>query len=328
MAKLISETDFLPQVKDIQRDLYQLLYGMLVIRGEGQVYDSIITLCRTHRENVLRQAKINYWKSNVQQVLDKLYGYADEADCQVYVPYLGLRCDVQKMIHIYSFGLSVLEQASGKPMEELQRRDNKESKDIKDFFPIPYIDDIMFSSIPRLQRQFPDIDKDRLYKIIDGELIRRRICRKTSSSSISGEDLYKNTFLGDESLAQMVNPSSDDEERTMHKDEDGVSLIMKTGVLYFMLKHFMETARNSKKQYLDKDIDKATRLIAFGLFDPFKPYDSSNPSNTSLYQYVYHKKFCNKNTSDEVIKHLKDILIKFKISMPQELQEEIKRRRL
>lgn len=326
--KIISEVDFLPQVKDIQRDLYQLLYGILVIREEGKVYDSIITLCRGHQENVLRQAKINYWTSNVQQVLDRLNHFANEQDCHVYVPYLGLRCDVQKVIHLYSFGLSVLEQARGKSMEELQRRGKKKAEEIKDYFPIPYIDDIMFSSISTLQRQFPNIEKDMLYKIIDGELIRRRICRKTSSSSISGEDLYKKYFLSNETIALSSSPVTDEEDGGLIAEGDGISLIMKTGVLYYMLGHFMEKARKSKKEFLDDEVKKATRVIAFGLFDPFKPYDSSNLSGTSVYQYVYHKRFCKNNTNDNVIRHLKDVLTKFKITIPDDLREQIKKRNL
>ncbi len=307
--KIITETDFLPHFRDIQYDLYQLLYGALINRREGQVYDTVITLCRRHREKVLRQAKIEHWIDAVSAVIDKLKFFAEkEGEYLVVIPYLPLRCKPQRLFQIYSFQKAVLENVGGLEMKELVRIDGKEVGDISDFYPLPSMDKILNNAVPMLEAQY----SDRLTElnttaeaIIDGLVKGERI-----------PEIYSQVFLqGSEgSLFETI-----DKDEPIKPIESSLSRVEDVGVIYYMLCHFMKKAHgeNNAKRF-QQNLENAARTIAWGLFKPDKKMDRSKSSRSTLYQYVKYRRFDDKA---DTLDYIEKVLENCGIEKPKELKE-------
>lgn len=327
MKKLLTDTDFLPQVKNIQIDLYRLLYGVLVNRSEGRIYDIIITLCKGHTEAPLRFAKIEYWISNVKQVIDVLSQYENDSNYEVYVPYLGLRCDVQKLVQLYSFALCVLEQVKGLKYSDLTRKNNSTLDSIRYFFPTAGIDTLMRESIPMLCKQYPDILPSMISKAIDRELYRRGFSSDAESSSFQGEDLYNNLFLN-AAKVPLLPHTIEVENNEEYEYDNKTSLLKQVGIIYFMIEDYTNNLRKWNKDCWEREMNTLVRKIVSGLVEPNKPFNSGDMASTTAYQYVHGMKFCNKRTNIAVIEHLCRVLKNYKIPFPAKLREEAERRRL
>ena len=325
MNTYITDTDFLPDVLDIQYDEYQLLYGVIVNRREGEIYDSIISLCRRHREEPLRKAKVDYWIRSISDVLCRLEQLRNAyPDKEVYVPYTQLRCSISRLINLYNFAKDVLCNTSGLPMKALIRRDNKEADEIESFYPIKYIDTLMYNAIPNLKLAYGDMYKGvSMEEIINGELQRRGLVQNKIISSNSSKNLYFELFLNTESTQKLEiqNYSRDDEQigkaRSLH-------LMRSIGLIYYILQDLINDERKvGNKKKIETTIRTVTTLMGLCLYDPERDQNFSRKyiSSESIYQYAYDKRFLQ---NEENKAHIRKVLTTYGYAIPEELMEKKK----
>ena len=326
MNAYITDTDFLPDILDIQYDEYQLLYGVVVNKREGEIYDSIISLCRRHREEPLRKAKVEYWIRSVSEVLCRLEKLQNAyPDKEVFIPYAQLRCSVSRLINLYNFAKDVLCSAVGLPLKALTRRDKKEAHEIKNFYPIKYIDTLMYNSIPNLKEAYGETYKGiSIEEIIDRELHRRGISPNKNNSSNYSQNLYSELFLNADTTSKLEihNYSREDEKvskgRSLH-------LMRSIGLIYYILQDLINDERTvGNKKKVETTLRTATTLMGLCLYDPERETTFSRRyiSNESIYKYAYEKRFLQ---TEENKTHIRRVLTTYGYSIPDELKETPKR---
>lgn len=320
MNAFITDTDFLPDVLDIQYDEYQLLYGVIVNNKEGEIYDSIISLCRRHREDTLRTAKVDYWIRSVSNVISCLENMNREHS-EVYVPYIHLRCSLTRLINLYVFAKDVLTNVRNLPMKELVRRDRKEAHEITDFYPIKYIDTLMHNAIPHLVSIYGETYKGvELKEIVEEELQRRGISNNGIVSSISPKNLYYELFLNKESSHKVEKKNYSREEDKAGRKED-VHLTRSIGLIYYVLQSLIKSAKSTtNKDKLQKLLNTTSATLSLCLFEPEREvrFEKSNWGGESKYQCVLKKKFLLNEANK---KYIRDVLTTYKCEIPDELRE-------
>ena len=320
MNAYITDTDFLPDVLDIQYDEYQLLYGVIVNNKEGEIYDSIISLCRRHREDTLRIAKVDYWIRSVSNVISCLENMNREHS-EVYVPYIHLRCSLTRLINLYVFAKDVLTNVRNLPMKELVRRDRKEAHEITDFYPIKYIDTLMHNAIPDLVSIYGETYKGvELKEIIEGELQRRGISNSDIVSSISPKNLYHDLFLNKDNSPKVEKKNYSREEDKVGRKED-VHLTRSIGLIYYVLQNLIKSVKAiNDKDKLQKLLNTTSATLSLCLFEPEREtrFEKSNWGGESKYQCVLKKKFLLNETNK---KYIRDVLTTYKCEIPEELRE-------
>ena len=321
MNAYITDTDFLPDVLDIQYDEYQLLYGVVVNNREEQIYDSIICLCRRHRETPLRKAKIDYWVRRVSEVVERLMTH-DKVFNEVYIPYIGLRCSITRLINIFSFAKDVLLNVRNLPMEELIRRDKRKVEDITDFYPIRYIDTLMRSAIPTLVATYGEEYKGvRIDTIIECELVKRGFgIYSHDISSIMSKNLYSELFFYEQSSAKIEKKNYSREDEKAGRKED-VHLTRSIGLIYYVLQSLIKSAKNAtSKDKLQTLLNTTSATLSLCLFEPEREakFEKSNWGGESKYQCVSKKKFL---LNEENKKYIREVLTTYKCEIPDELKE-------
>ena len=322
MNTYITDTDFLPDVLDIQYDEYQLLYGVVVNRREGEIYDSIISLCRRHREEPLRKAKVAYWIRSISEVLCSLEKLQNAyPNKEVFIPYVQLRCSVSRLINLYSFAKDVLCSTGELPMKELVRRDKKEAHEIKSFYPIKYIDALMYDSVPDLKSIYGETYKGiSIEEIIDRELQRRGISQNKNNSSNYPQNLYSELFLNADSTAKLVIPNYSREDEKVGKGRS-LHLMRSIGLIYYILQDLINDERKvGNKKKVETTLRTATTLMGLCLYDPERETTFSRKyiSNESIYKYAYEKRFLQ---TEENKTHIRKVLTTYGYSIPEELRE-------
>lgn len=321
MNAYITDTDFLPDVLDIQYDEYQLLYGVVVNNREEQIYDSIICLCRRHRETPLRKAKIDYWVRRVSEVVERLVSH-DKVFNEVYIPYIGLRCSIARLINLFSFAKDVLLNVRNLPMEELIRRDKRKVEDIADFYPIRYIDTLMRGAIPTLVATYGEEYKGvRIDTIIECELVKRGFgIYSNDISSIMSKNLYSELFFNEQSSAKVEKKNYSKEDEKAGRKED-VHLTRSIGLIYYVLQSLIKSAKNTtSKDKLQTLLNTTSATLSLCLFEPEREakFEKSNWGGESKYQCVSKKKFL---LNEENKKYIREVLTTYKCEIPDELKE-------
>ena len=310
--RYITDRDFLPDVKDVSFDVYQLLYGVVYNGREDRIYDSIISLCRKHREPLLRKAKVNAWKTAVQETLSRLRAEEGKEYTEVYIPYLSLHCTIERLVNLYTFALNVLNEVYGVNMEDLKRRNDARASDVKGFYPIPNLADIMVGYAQKCRKD--DSLGDAAAVAIEEEIARRGI--DSRFSSFTEEDKYKKIFFNADSLPKITYEQQEEESPKKGKSEEyGI----KSGFLYYALKHYLSAVKPqvSKKQ-LDNLTEQGAFRIAQGLFKPEEPFDTTNQASETFYQYIHYKRFNDISTDskkrdyDTIVERIR----KFKLAEP------------
>ena len=273
--KYITDTDFLPEYRDLHFDSYQLLYGIAINQQEGMIYDTIITLCRKYREPILRKSKVDYWKTLVDKVISRLDYIDDKADVMVYLPYKQKLCTPERLIQRYSYARLVLENVRGLEMNQLIRRGNKSADDIRWFYPIKKLEDMMYEAVPILAELHHKTEKE-VKKIVVNELIRRGIEATDANPSEENENLYKQI------IKQLNKPFYENttfvgtiQKSLIEKEEmfKTLSVMIQAEVLYNLVKKLhrgvatidltlLNLDKTMGKLYLSKNItDKDIKLI-------------------------------------------------------------------
>jgi hypothetical protein len=320
--KYITDIDFLPEYKELHYDSYQLLYGIIVNHHEGMIYDTIISLCRKYREDILRMSKIDYWKHIVEEVITKLKMYNEEqANIMVYIPYSQLMCSPEMLLQRYIYAKMVLENVRGLAMNQLIRRGGTNYLQIGWFFPIMKLDKLMYDAVPHLANLHNKTEEE-ISKIIKDELIRRGIEEKSDNSSFDKEKTYAKVLFKGEYLANI--PSSCDNEEDKEVISDRGYKLDCTGFIYYTLSHYFKQVRVQKKDNLDRLLKDAAYTITNGILKPDEKLNRSLKSGDTVYQYINKKIFNNEHTKIDTLIRLKTTLENCGITIPKELSEHFK----
>lgn len=319
--RYITDTDFLPDVKDVSFDVYQLLYGVAVNGVETKIYDLVISLCRKYREPLLRNAKITAWKQATSDVIATLVGFEDEKGTEVYIPYVSLHCTISHLTNLYRFALNVLEQVYGLDMKVLVRRNNAKPEDVKDFYPIAKMSDLMRDFADKCREDSGLGEQAAL--AVEEEMARRGFGEQVSS--FSGENRYQKIFFKG-AVLPIITYEQQDEANS--KQDVGEEYMVKVGYLYYALKHYMAAVKpQATKERVAKMTEDAVVRIANGLFKPNEPFSASDKGSDTFYHYAHYRKF-NDVSTEAKAQNYKEIvrrLRKFKISEPDEPLKEAKK---
>ncbi len=320
--KYITDTDFLPEYRDLHFDSYQLLYGIAINQQEGQIYDTIITLCRKHREPILRKSKVDYWKTLVDRVIARLDYIEDKADVMVYLPYKQILCTPERLIQRYTYARLVLENVRGLEMNQLIRRGNKSADDIRWFYPIKKLEDMMHEAVPMLAKLHHK-EEEEVGKIIENELIRRGFEATDANPSEENENLYIKVFLNGKYLKELVpaSESKEDNEPTYDKH----TKLETVGFLYYALQYYFGKVQELKKVEMGKLLKQAVIRIANGLETPLVKLDTTNISNNTVYNYVHRKQFNCDSTNFDTLDNIAHALLNHGIKVPKELSDKMKK---
>ena len=316
--KYITDTDFLPEYRDLHFDSYQLLYGIAINQQEEQIYDTIITLCRKYREPILRKSKVDYWKTLVDKVISRLDYIDDKADVMVYLPYKQKLCTPERLIQRYSYARLVLENVRGLEMNQLIRRGNKSADDIRWFYPITKLEDMMYEAVPMLAELHHKTEKE-VKKIVVNELIRRGLEATDANPSEENENLYIKVFLNGKYLKELVpaSESKEDNEPTYDKH----TKLETVGFLYYALQYYFGKVQELNKGEFKQLLKRAVVRIANGLTTPHIKFDSEGSANNTAYKYVNKKLFNCKSTNFDTLEHIKEALENHGIDVPTELTQ-------
>ena len=320
--KYITDTDFLPEYRDLHFDSYQLLYGIAINQQEEMIYDTIITLCRKYREPILRKSKVDYWKTLVDKVISRLDYIDDKADVMVYLPYKQKLCTPERLIQRYSYARLVLENVRGLEMNQLIRRGNKSADDIRWFYPIKKLEDMMYEAVPILAELHHKTEKE-VKKIVVNELIRRGIEATDANPSEENENLYIKVFLNGKYLKELVpaSESKEDNEPTYDKH----TKLETVGFLYYALQYYFGKVQELKKVEMGKLLKQAVIRIANGLETPLVKLDTTNISNNTVYNYVHRKQFNCDSTNFDTLDNIAHALLNHGIKVPKELSDKMKK---
>lgn len=320
--KYITDTDFLPEYRDLHFDSYQLLYGIAINQQEEMIYDTIITLCRKYREPILRKSKVDYWKTLVDKVISRLDYIDDNADVMVYLPYKQKLCTPERLIQRYSYARLVLENVRGLEMNQLIRRGNKSADDIRWFYPIKKLEDMMYEAVPILAELHHKTEKE-VKKIVVNELIRRGIEATDANPSEENENLYIKVFLNGKYLKELVpaSESKEDNEPTYDKH----TKLETVGFLYYALQYYFGKVQELKKVEMGKLLKQAVIRIANGLETPLVKLDTTNISNNTVYNYVHRKQFNCDSTNFDTLDNIAHALLNHGIKVPKELSDKMKK---
>lgn len=275
----IKDTDFLPNVKDVSNDVYKLLYGVVKIRVETKIYDMITIMCRRYPDTPLRRAKISAWKSAIIDTIKRLEGYAKE-DSQVYIPYFELVCSADSLLNLFRFTLDVLNEMEGLDrIPDYRKGTSKEA--IQLFFPIPSFSDIL-REYGRKCLNNKSVQGD-VAAAIEKELERRGLIE---SSTLQTTDTFDKIFYGGGKTPKITLPEADDTPDV----EEVADKTVKTGFLYYALKHYFELV--DKKTYTREHVFgrmliSATYRIANGMLDPNS--ERKAPNGNTYYTYANNK---------------------------------------
>lgn len=322
--RYITDSDFLPEYRDLHFDSYQLLYGIAINQQEEKIYDTIITLCRKYREHILRKSKVDYWKTLVDRVISRLDYIDDKADVMVYLPFKQILCSPERLIQRYTYARLVLENVRGLEMNQLIRQGNKSVDDIRRFYPIKKLEDLMYNAIPTLSKLHHKSESE-IREIIINELVRRGVESIDSKSSEENENLYIKVFLNGRYLKELqpASESKEDNEPTYNTQ----TKLETVGFLYYALQYYFSQAQELKKGEIGKLLKRAVVRIANGLETPLVKYDSANCSNNTVYKYVNKKLFNNDSTNFDTLQHIEEALKNHDIKVPDELSGKITHRR-
>ena len=321
--KYITDTDFLPEYRDLHFDSYQLLYGIAINQHEGMIYDTIITLCRTYREPILRKSKVDYWKTLVDSVISRLEYIEDKADVMIYLPYKQVLCTPERLIQRYTYARLVLDNVRGLEMNQLVRRGNKSADDIKWFYPIKKLEDMMYDAVPTLAVMHHKSEAA-IRGIIKNELIRRGIEPSQANPSIEEENLYVKVFLNGRYLAELqpVSESKEDNDPVYSKQ----TKLESVGFLYYALQHYFGKVQELNKGETERLLKHAVVRIANGLETPLIKLDTTGISNNTAYKYVNKKQFANESTNFDTLEHIAIALKNHGITVPQEVSDKMRKK--
>lgn len=279
--KYIKDTDFLPDVKSVSRDVYRLTYGVVKIRVEYKIYDMLVYMCRAYPDTPLRKAKINAWISAVNNVIDKIKVFLDEDEYRAYIPYMGLFCTADNLINLYSFTIQVLNELyTLEKIPEYRKGTTKEV--IQHFFPIENLDILMKDFAEKCEESGEYDNEIRI--IVDKELERRGII---ASSTAAASKTYDELFYGADKLPQFELLQNTEEEE-QHPDND-TNWFVGTGFIYFALKHYLTIAyerKQTKDHIFGTLLNSATYRIASGIFKPNDDIKRQRTTDNTFYQYV------------------------------------------
>ena len=304
--KHITDTDFLPSIREVSVDVYRLVYGVIVLRWEARIYDTLVIMCRKYPDAPLRRAKINAWKSAVEIVIDKLKE-ANKEECRVYIPYLNLLTTPTNLLNLYGFTLDALTELYR--LERIEYRKGTSKETVQGYYPIPELTELM-RSFAAQSKENGDYCED-IDLVIESELAKRGL---VESSSPKPSQSYQEIFFSEGKVPTFTPP-----DIHMEREEDKTpDLLIKTGFLYYALKGYLEEAyksRSQKEYVIDTLLKRATVRIASGLFNPNEPIKghTSEISGNTFYQYVYSRKFDDKGTkrTGENNKKIKELLDDF-----------------
>lgn len=313
--RYITDTDFLPDVRDVSFDVYQLLYGVVVNGIETRIYDTVISLCRKYREPLLRNAKINAWKQAVESVLTRLSENAEEAkDAEVYIPFVPLHCSLKRLTNLYTFALNVLNEVYGLDIADLIRRNKASAEEVKEFYPIPRLSDLMQRFADKC-REESGLGEAAACSV-EEEITRRGL--GGDISSISAENTYRATFLNETSVPSIAYEQQEDESP---KKVSGEEYSVKVGYLYYALKHYLNAVKpQATKDNVRRQTEQAAIRIAHGLLKPKEYFASTDMGSETFYRYVHYRRF-NDVSTDAGLKNYAEIerlLTKYKLSPPDE----------
>ena len=321
--KYITDTDFLPEYRDLHFDSYQLLYGIAINQQEEMIYDTIITLCRKYREPILRKSKVDYWKTLVDKVISRLDYIDDKAEVMVYLPYKQMLCTPERLIQRYTYARLVLDNVRGLEMNQLVRRGNKSADDIRRFYPIKKLEDLMYDVVPSLA-ELHHKSETYIRQIITNELHRRGIGTLDANPSAEEENMYIKVLLNGKYLKdiQPSMESKDDKEPALNSH----TKLESVGFVYYALQYYFNQVQLSKKKDLDELLRKAVVRIINGLETPDVKIDTQNISKNTAYKYVYNKSFNSDNkrkiTNIDTLQHIVDALENHGIKpIPEELMQ-------
>ena len=320
--KYITDTDFLPEYRDLHFDSYQLLYGIAINQQEEMIYDTIITLCRKYREPILRKSKVDYWKTLVDKVISRLDYIDDKADVMVYLPYKQKLCTPERLIQRYSYARLVLENVRGLEMNQLIRRGNKSADDIRWFYPIKKLEDMMYEAVPILAELHHKTEKE-VEKIVVNELIRRGIEATDANPSEENENLYIKVFLNGKYLKELVPASEPKEDNEPTYDKH--TKLETVGFLYYALQYYFGKVQELKNVEMGKLLKQAVIRIANGLETPLVKLDTTNISNNTVYNYVRRKQFNCDSTNFDTLDNIAHALLNHGIKVPKELSDKMKK---
>ena len=318
--RYITDIDFLPEYRDLNFDSYQLLYGIAINQQEEMIYDTIITLCRKHREPILRMSKVDFWKTLVDKVLDRLNYIEDKADVMVYLPYKQILCTPDRLIQRYTYARLVLENVRGLEMNLLKRRGNKSADDIKGFYPIMKMEDLMYNAVPALAKLHHKSESE-VKKIITYELIRRGVEIAGVNPSEEDENSYIKVFLNGRYLKELLPTSESKEENDSIYNKQ--TKLESVGFLYYALQFYFRKVQKLNRGEFDKLLRHAVIRISNGLETPLVKLDTTNISNNTTYKYVKNKIFNGKFTNFDTLDHINKALKNHGIDVPQELSHSL-----
>lgn len=183
---ILTDTDFLPDERYIERDAYLLLYGTLILGYEDYIYGAIMHLCKKQEHPILMRAKVSTWLDMVNDVVDKLdRNITDRGDdVEVFIPYMMLRCNAAKVMRQYKFARTLLKQM-------LDMWDNVEIPNISIENGDKYLLNI-YANVRSLMRR----NLDKMKKYYTSDVINETLDKDISLENILDDELIRRGYVG------------------------------------------------------------------------------------------------------------------------------------
>lgn len=321
---VITDVDFLPSLyqRDTNKDLYQLVYGILIYHNYDKIYEVIAHLSKEQKSDVLRKAKIKQWRTELQRIIQKLKSFGNNKNgiqFQVFVYPYHYSGNIGFTINLFDFAITVLDEMTLRKIEDV--------KLIKpDHFHFP---------IRTMKEQFEMIGSQNreLYELcIKDEMVRRGLLPQSEKSERYDLNIYSEwlirrkhdpesseyTIEEIQSIVEDIKNSNKTNEITHTLDiinsGDNLSQIDFFGVFFYALRDYVKDR---------KVIQRIAWYAMSHCYTKKQIKDETVRKYYDAYNNVQYKKKSAMQIKVDTFKYVEDELRRLKLAIPEEVKNEI-----
>ena len=321
---IITDTDFLPSLyqRKESKDLYQLVYGILIYHDCDRIYELIAHLVLEQKSDVLMKAKITRWKIELQRIIQKLKTFGSNKNgikFQVFVFPYHYSGNIAFTINLFDFAIIVLEE-----MTQCRRSEIKLIKPEHFHYPI--------RSMKEQFEKMAERNKELYESCLKDEMVRRSLLPNSEKTEKYELDLYnkelihkkRNTEESDytieeiQDIVENIKRNNVVNEVTHTLDilnrGENLSQIAFFGVIFYALKEHIKERKiiqgiatyAMRHCYTQKAVKQDTIR---------KYYD--------VYNNVQYKKKAAEQIKVDSFKYIQDELMRLKLDVPEEVINEL-----
>ena len=302
----IKDKEFLPEVKNVSDDVYKLLYGIVRLRNEKKIYDTVAIMCRQYPETPLRRAKIMTWKSEVSKSIQKLEAL-DDSGRLIYIPYFEFVGSVAGILSLFNFTLCVLNE-----MYELERIPEYRRGTTRDSVLLYYPTQKFVVLLREFGRKCvinKSVEGD-VEAAIEKELEERGLIE---SSNLQVKETYDEIFFEKESNITLspIQQTNDNDDGEEEGEEGVINKKERTGFVYYALKEYFEEVNSKqwKKDYVFGTLlATASFRITNGVLEPEGEFKTQNNNVYGKYVEDFRKKKLSQKTQAGILRLLNKFL--------------------